>query len=161
MFSFKLINFLFNSENRLVANFYLVPHSCMELGLTCAMDKDYTTAKQWLEKARKDYTGYLYETIVHFRVHCALRGIKAKEKLLLQQQQQQQQVNNQSEGQSLPNIRSNESVSNQKEIVDGKLFPTSTQQTAPPSANSFSEMAKAMQANRSSTEDAMDRLLGL
>ena len=125
----------------------------MELGLTCAMDGDYQVARQWLEKARKDYTGYLYETIVHFRVHCALRGIKTKEKRLQQQA-------NQSEESLPPNSLDSMSTVENKQVPDGKkeslINPASG-----PAPNSFTEMAKAMQANRSSTEDAMDRLLGL
>lgn len=124
----------------------------MELGLTCAVDGDYQMAKQWLEKARKDYTGYLYETIVHFRVHCALRSVKTKEKAL------QQQTANQSQ-QTSPV----QAVSSKQVPGEGKkdpLLPSTTRATGQ-TPNSFSEMAKAMQANRSSTEDAMDRLLGL
>lgn len=33
-------------------------------------------ATEWLEKAKKEYTGYLLETMIHFRVHCATRHIK-------------------------------------------------------------------------------------
>lgn len=52
----------------------------MELGLTYVRLNDLPAARRWLEKSRKDYTGYLLETMVHFRVHCAMRNIKIMEK---------------------------------------------------------------------------------
>ena len=50
----------------------------MELGLTHLSLNEMSEARLWLDRARRDYTGYLLETIVHFRVHCAMRIIKAK-----------------------------------------------------------------------------------
>jgi hypothetical protein len=38
--------------------------------------KQKSKAKQYLEKATKDYTGYQLETVVHFRSHCGLQAIK-------------------------------------------------------------------------------------
>ena len=50
----------------------------MELGLTHLSLDELSEARLWLDRARTDYTGYLLETIVHFRVHCAMRTIKSK-----------------------------------------------------------------------------------
>ena len=50
----------------------------MELGLTHLSVEEFAEARLWLDRARRDYTGYLLETIVHFRVHCAMRTIKSK-----------------------------------------------------------------------------------
>ena len=50
----------------------------MELGLTHLVLDNLTEARYWLEKAKKDYSGYLLETIVHFRVHTATRIIRTK-----------------------------------------------------------------------------------
>ena len=56
----------------------MAPHSAMELGLTHLSLDELSDARLWLDRARRDYSGYLLETIVHFRVHCAMRSIKAK-----------------------------------------------------------------------------------
>lgn len=145
-------------QDQLVANVYLAPHSCMELGLTFAGQGDYTQAKQWLERARKDYTGYLYETIVHFRVHCALRSIKAKEKSSNNLQTDERVK----EKPSLPPTVETFDRDKTKITVDDKVhqcMQTSTSLSS--NSTSFTEMAKAMHANCDANGDAMDRLLGL
>ncbi|XP_074593365.1 tetratricopeptide repeat protein 39B-like isoform X2 [Brevipalpus obovatus] len=70
---------IINNEKRIVRDTYLPPHAAMELGLTFVRLGQFRTAHEWLEKSRKNYTGYLLETMVHFRVHCALRNIKIME----------------------------------------------------------------------------------
>lgn len=55
----------------------------MELGLSYLRQNDFTNARIWLEKSRRDYSGYLLETILHFRVHAAIRLIKSREQQLL------------------------------------------------------------------------------
>ncbi|CAG2106204.1 unnamed protein product [Medioppia subpectinata] len=65
-------------EKRIKFDTFLSPHSAMELGLTYLSIDDLCEARVWLNRARNDYTGYLLETIVHFRVHCAMRVIKSK-----------------------------------------------------------------------------------
>lgn len=68
----------------------------MEMGLTYIKLNEFELANYWFEKAKKDYSGYLLETLLHFRVHCGQRLIKkAKKKQIeaaLELQQQQQQV---------------------------------------------------------------------
>lgn len=59
---------------------FLPPHAALELGLILMNTGALQDAKQWLERARRDYTGYLLETIVHFRVHCAMRNLRAATK---------------------------------------------------------------------------------
>ncbi|XP_015786877.1 tetratricopeptide repeat protein 39B [Tetranychus urticae] len=71
---------IIDNEKRLARDTYLAPHAAMELGLTYVRLNDLPAARRWLEKSRKDYTGYLLETMVHFRVHCAMRNIKIMEK---------------------------------------------------------------------------------
>lgn len=58
----------------------------MELGLTHLSVDELSEARLWLDRARRDYTGYLLETIVHFRVHCAMRTIKAKQQISASQE---------------------------------------------------------------------------
>lgn len=52
----------------------------MELGLTYVRSGDHESARSWLEKVRREYSGYLLETVVHFRIHCAMRTMKLKER---------------------------------------------------------------------------------
>lgn len=63
-------------EKRLAVDTYLAPHASFELGMTHVKMSKIDTACEWLEKAKRDYSGYLLETMVHFKVHCATRNIK-------------------------------------------------------------------------------------
>lgn len=146
-------------QDQLVANVYLAPHSCMELGLTFAVQGDYSQARHWLEKARKDYTGYLYETIVHFRVHCALRSLKGKEKAHAAQQRDADAPTERSV-KTLPTAEETVDSEKTKITVDDKVSQCAMQ-TSTSGSTSFTEMAKAMHANCNANGDAMDRLLGL
>lgn len=56
----------------------------LELGLTKIGLENDTEAKYWLKRVKKEYSGYLLETIIHFRVHCALQTIKSNEKSKIQ-----------------------------------------------------------------------------
>lgn len=63
-------------EHQIVVDKFLVPHSAMELAILNMHLKRYDTAKHWIKLARHNYTGYLMETIVHFRLHAASRIIR-------------------------------------------------------------------------------------
>lgn len=52
----------------------------MEMGLTYIKLNEFELANYWFEKAKKDYNGYLLETLLHFRVHCGQRLIKKAKK---------------------------------------------------------------------------------
>ncbi|RWS25081.1 tetratricopeptide repeat protein 39B-like protein [Leptotrombidium deliense] len=67
-------------EKRIETDTFLAPHAALEIGLSQLKRGQYSSSKQWFEKARRDYSGYLLETLVHFRIHCALRLIKENEK---------------------------------------------------------------------------------
>lgn len=109
----------------------------MELGLTYMRKDEFTTAKTWLERARKDYTGYLLETLVHFRVHCALRTIKTKEREALLTEFPDQ---------SLPSSECDS-------------LEVGTDVTKSPST--FTEMARQYQLDRNGKEEGAQELLGL
>jgi hypothetical protein len=53
----------------------------LELGLTKIGLESQSEAKYWLKRTKKEYSGYLLETIIHFRVHCALQTIKTNPKV--------------------------------------------------------------------------------
>ena len=67
----------------------------MELGLNYMRAGAFTEARQWFDEC-KTYSSYALETIVHFRIHTAIRTMslvtKAEKKRQKQQQQQQQQL---------------------------------------------------------------------
>jgi len=53
----------------------------LEIGLTKIGLNCESEAKYWLKRAKKEYSGYLLETIIHFRVHTALQSIKTNDKI--------------------------------------------------------------------------------
>ena len=55
----------------------------MELGLTCLRTNELEEANVWFEKAKRDYSGYLIEMMVHFRVHCGQRVLKHIQRKML------------------------------------------------------------------------------
>lgn len=55
---------------------YIPPHAAFELGLTLMDVRRYKESKEWLERARDKYTGFLIESLVHLRIHGALSKLK-------------------------------------------------------------------------------------
>lgn len=102
--------------------------------------EEYSMAKIWLERARKEYTGYLLETLVHFRVHCALRTIKTKER-----EAQLTEFPDRSLSSSI-----NESTDSSLEVG-----------TDVTKSNLFSDMARQYQLERNGKEEGAQELLGL
>lgn len=66
-------------ESKFVVDTFLVPHAAMELALLKLTKRNFEEAKRWVKLARNNYTGYLLETIVHFRLHAASRIIRMEE----------------------------------------------------------------------------------
>uniref|UniRef100_A0A6G1SNJ8 Tetratricopeptide repeat protein 39A n=1 Tax=Aceria tosichella TaxID=561515 RepID=A0A6G1SNJ8_9ACAR len=60
---------------------FLAPHAAMELATLNLHLKQYECSRQWIKTARHNYTGYLMETIVHFRLHAASRVIRNEQQL--------------------------------------------------------------------------------
>lgn len=52
------------------------------MGITYFKIGEHEKAKLWLEKARNNYSGFLIESMLHIRVHGALRELKIKLKKL-------------------------------------------------------------------------------
>jgi len=59
----------------------------MELGLNFMRLGNFVEARQWLDEC-KTYSSYALETIVHFRIHTAIRTMS----LVTKQQKRQQQL---------------------------------------------------------------------
>ena len=55
---------------------YIPPHAAFELGLTLMNVNKYAEAREWLERARDHYTGFLVESLVHLRIHGAMSKLK-------------------------------------------------------------------------------------
>ena len=55
---------------------YIPPHAALELGISYLTLGCHQDAKEWLERARDHYTGFLVETLVHLRIHGALQRLK-------------------------------------------------------------------------------------
>lgn len=52
------------------------------MGIIYVEQDKLADAKEWLDKARNDYKGFLVEVLVHMRIHAAQREITDREKLL-------------------------------------------------------------------------------
>lgn len=76
--SLSLIIDLF-SKNHIKCDEYLVVNATLELGLNHMRMQQYNEARQWLDSA-KSYSGYSLETIIHFRIHTAMRTINLIDK---------------------------------------------------------------------------------
>lgn len=66
-------------ESKFVVDTFLVPHTAMELALLKLTKGNFEESKRWIKLARNNYTGYLLETMVHFRLHAASRIIRIEE----------------------------------------------------------------------------------
>ncbi|XP_074598326.1 tetratricopeptide repeat protein 39A-like isoform X2 [Brevipalpus obovatus] len=65
-----------NCKKRIEDETHLLPQSCFELGMINRKLGKPTEAKKYLKKARDDYSGYITETMIHYRVQCALTSLK-------------------------------------------------------------------------------------
>lgn len=68
-----------DNEKHIKLDTFLVPHTAMELAVLKLHLKQYEASKGWIKSARQNYTGYLLETIVHFRLHAASRLIRLEQ----------------------------------------------------------------------------------
>ncbi|KAJ7356173.1 Tetratricopeptide repeat protein 39B [Desmophyllum pertusum] len=74
---------LLNAVNRskdLVQDFYLAPFAYAEVGFLHLEEGDLDQAKEFLNKARKDYESHMLQSRLHFRIHSALQEIKHRRK---------------------------------------------------------------------------------
>ncbi|KAH7638360.1 tetratricopeptide repeat protein 39b-like protein [Dermatophagoides farinae] len=81
-------------KERIESSTYLIPKATLELGLNHLKFGSLAEARRWLDQA-KTYSGYTLETIVHFRIHTAIRTI-----------------NNQNKSQNLPENDHDDAASN-------------------------------------------------
>lgn len=66
----------FNRSQDLVQDFYLAPFACAEVGFLYLEEGDLCRAKEYLNRARKDYENHMLQSRLHFRIHSALQEIK-------------------------------------------------------------------------------------
>lgn len=64
------------SEPEILRDTFLVPHAAMEMALIKLEREQYGESREWLRIARNDHTGYLHETMVHFKLHAISRLIR-------------------------------------------------------------------------------------
>lgn len=67
---------ILDQESEIKKVTYIPPHAAFELGLTLMNVNQYVEAKEWLERARDHYTGFLVESLVHLRIHGAMSKLK-------------------------------------------------------------------------------------
>lgn len=56
----------------------IVPMATLEMGLIEADEGNHERAKEWLDKAEKDFSGYTAENFVHIKVYAAIRRMGYK-----------------------------------------------------------------------------------
>ncbi|XP_015755640.1 PREDICTED: tetratricopeptide repeat protein 39B-like [Acropora digitifera] len=69
-----------NMSKDLVQDFYLAPFACAEVGFLYLEEGDLSQAKEYLNRARKDYENHMLQSRLHFRIHSALQEIKHVQK---------------------------------------------------------------------------------
>jgi tetratricopeptide (TPR) repeat protein len=67
---------ILNQEKDIKTVTYIPPHAAFELGISYLAIGEYVDAKDWLERARDHYTGFLIESLVHLRIHGAMTKLK-------------------------------------------------------------------------------------
>lgn len=73
---------IIDNEKNIKTDTFLVPHSIMELAILEMSKKEYDSAKAYIKSARDEHTGYLLESIVHFRLHSTSRAIRIEQQEL-------------------------------------------------------------------------------
>ncbi|KAK8767717.1 hypothetical protein V5799_005500 [Amblyomma americanum] len=68
---------VFNYQDQILEDTYLLPFAAAELGFLSMQQQQYTKAKEWLDQARNNYRDYLLESLVHFRIHSALKTLRS------------------------------------------------------------------------------------
>ncbi|XP_064477319.1 tetratricopeptide repeat protein 39B-like isoform X2 [Ornithodoros turicata] len=68
---------VFKYQNQILEDTYLLPFAAAELGFLAVQQQQYTKAKEWLDQARTNYHDYLLESLVHFRIHSALKSLRS------------------------------------------------------------------------------------
>ncbi|RWS15883.1 tetratricopeptide repeat protein 39B-like protein [Dinothrombium tinctorium] len=66
---------IINSEEKIIRDTYIVPHTTLELGITYLKCEEYEKANIWLNKTKCCYEKFLNESIVNLRVTAALRKL--------------------------------------------------------------------------------------
>lgn len=72
-------------QDRIVRDTYIPPHAALELGITYVEMDRLSEAKEWLEKSRTVYKGFLVEAMLHLRTHAAFREVSDRERALREQ----------------------------------------------------------------------------
>ena len=67
---------ILKSERDIKERNYVPPHAAMEIGLAYLAIENFDDAREWLHRARDDYTGFMYESLAHLRIHGALLQIR-------------------------------------------------------------------------------------
>lgn len=71
-----------NRQDRIQQDTYIPPHAALELGIVYVEMDKLEEGKEWLEKSRSEYKGFLVEALVHLRTHAAFREVSDRQKAL-------------------------------------------------------------------------------
>lgn len=68
---------VFKFQEQILEDTYLLPFAAAEMGFLSMQQQQYSKAKEWLDQARNNYRDYLLESLVHFRIHSALKSLRS------------------------------------------------------------------------------------
>ncbi|RWS03113.1 Tetratricopeptide repeat protein 39B-like protein [Dinothrombium tinctorium] len=71
---------IMKQEKKLKNDYFLLAHCAFEIGLIHFKNEEYFEAKSWLNKSKKNFSGYLTECLLHFRADIVLNRIRSIEK---------------------------------------------------------------------------------
>ena len=74
--------FPYHRQDRIQNDTYIPPHAALELGIVYVEMDKLEEGKEWLEKSRSEYKGFLVEALVHLRTHAAFREVSDRQKAL-------------------------------------------------------------------------------
>lgn len=72
------MEWIMNRKSRIDLETSIVPMTTLEKGLIELELGNHDQAKQWLDHAEKDFSGYNAENFVHIRVYAAIRRMGCK-----------------------------------------------------------------------------------
>ncbi|RWS08191.1 Tetratricopeptide repeat protein 39B-like protein [Dinothrombium tinctorium] len=73
----ELFQEIINHGNKVKHDKHLLPHATFEIGRILAREKNFVEAKEWITKAKRNYSHYLTESLLHFRVEIALSRVQS------------------------------------------------------------------------------------
>ena len=73
----KLMRYSCSSQALIKDDTYLPPFAAAELGFLYLLQNQFEKSREYLDISRNNYHDYLLESLVHFRIHSAIKSMKS------------------------------------------------------------------------------------